>query len=280
MLRTAQPSPLTPVPPANIELSAAHDLVTSLGSTTITAVVTDSNGNPAGATLSSTTTSGGEVGEFTSTVFGTYTATYTAPMMDVGAEMAETITVSTDGISDSLTLNLLGEEPIDVDELQVRGTVYKDDGEVTAGNVTVMIDAGANSDTDTTGSDGSYAVAFLGFGSAIATTGDTVSIGVEGANVVSLTVNGVAVAGDSFTLRNDVLEKVEAGEAVTVDVTTDIAIPTRFADSLTVKGTVFKEDGTTPAGVGLEVEVTIGSRTLMDTTEFGWFLCCVRHRFR
>ena len=54
--------------PANIELSAAHDTVTSLASTTVTATVTDSNGNPAGATLTRSTTRGGEVGEFTSTI--------------------------------------------------------------------------------------------------------------------------------------------------------------------------------------------------------------------
>ena len=48
-------------PPAAIALSASPTTVTSLGSSTITAVVTDSNGNPAGATLTATTTSGGTV---------------------------------------------------------------------------------------------------------------------------------------------------------------------------------------------------------------------------
>jgi hypothetical protein len=248
-------------PPANIELSAAHDTVVSLSSTTITAEVTDSTGNPAGATLASTTTSGGEVGDFTSTVFGTYTATYSAPTIDVGVEMVETVTVSTDGISDSLTLNLLGEEPIPVGELVVRGTVFKEDGEVSAANVTVTIEAGSNSDAKTTNADGSYAVAFLGFGNTVATTGDTVSVDVGGANVVGLTVNGVSMSGDSFILRNAVLEKVAAGEPVIVDVTTDIVIPPRSVDSLTVKGTVFKEDKTTPVGPGIRVEITVGSNS-------------------
>ena len=260
-------------PPANIELSAAHDTVTSLASTTITAVVTDSNGNPAGATLTRSTTSGGEVGEFTSTVFGTYTATYTAPMIDVGVQMAETITVTAaDGVSDDLTLNLLGEDPIPVDALEIGGTVYKEDGKIIAADADVMITVGSMSDTGTTDANGSYGVAFLGFGSTVATTGDTVSVAVTDADgnpasVVMISVNGVAVSGDNFTLLNAILEKVAAGEAVTVDVTTDIVIPPRSVDSLTVKGTVFKEDGTTPAGLGLTVEVTVGSMSDTDTTE-------------
>ena len=134
-------------PPAAIALSAAHDTVPSLSSTTITATVTDSNGNPAGAALTAATTSGVEVGEFSSSVFGTYTATYTAPMIDVGAQVAETVTVSTDGIEDSVTLNLLGEPPIDVDELVVRGTAYKEDGEIIADGVNVTVTVESDSAT-------------------------------------------------------------------------------------------------------------------------------------
>lgn len=254
-------------PPAAIELSAAHDTVPGLTSTTLTAMVTDINGNAAGAALTAATTSGGTVGDFSSTVFGTYTATYTAPMIDVGTQVAETVTVSTDGISDSVMLNLLGEPPIDVDALEVRGTVYKEDGEIIADGVTVTVTIESNSETDTTGSDGGYGVAFLGFGQTVATTGNTVSVAVDGANVVSLTVNGVAQAGSDVLLLNAILEKVAAGEAITVDVTTDIVIPPRSVDSLSVTGTVFKEDGTTPAGAGLTVEVTVGSQTGTDTTE-------------
>ena len=82
--------------------------------------------------------------------------------------------------------------------------------------------------------------------------------------MVALTVNGVEQAGSQVLLLNAILEKVAAGEAVTVDVTTDIDIPPRSVDSLVVKGTVFKEDGTTPAGAGLTVEVTVGSQILRD----------------
>ena len=257
--------------PANIALDANPTRVTSLGSSTVTATVTDSNGNPAGATLTATTTSGGSVGEFTGT-FGTYTATYTAPMVAMGDEGPETITVSTDGASADITLDLTSEPPIRVDTLVLDGTVYKEDGEIIAAGVDVMITVGSMSDTDTTDANGAYGVAFLGFGSTVATTGDTVSVAVTDADgnpasVVMISVNGVAVSGDNFTLLNDILEKVEAGESVTVDVTTDIDIPPRSVDSLTVKGTVFKEDGTTPAGLGLTVEVTVGSMSDTDTTE-------------
>ena len=257
-------------PPAAIALSAAHGTVPSLSSTTITAMVTDSNGNAAGAALTGATMSGGTVGEFSSTVFGTYTATYTAPMIDVGAQVAETVTVSTDGISNSLMLNLLGEPPIDVDALEIRGTVYKADGEIIADGVAVTVTVESSSETDTAGADGSYGVAFLGFGQTVATTGNTLSVAVDGAganNVVALTVNGVKQPGSEVLLLNAILEKVAAGEAVAVDVTTDIPIPPRFADSLSVTGTVYKEDGTTPAGAGLSVEVTVGSQTDTDTTD-------------
>ena len=257
--------------PANIALDANPTRVTSLGSSTVTATVTDSNGNPAGATLTATTTSGGSVGEFTGT-FGTYTATYTAPMVAMGDEGPETITVSTDGASADITLDLTSEPPIPVDTLVLDGTVYKEDGEIIAAGVDVMITVGSMSDTDTTDANGAYGVAFLGFGATVATTGDTVSVAVTDADgnpasVVMISVNGVAVSGGNFTLLNDILEKVKAGESVTVDVTTDIDIPPRSVDSLTVKGTVFKEDGTTPAGLGLTVEVTVGSMSDTDTTE-------------
>ena len=267
VLRTAKPSLLTPVHPLQSHLARPTTPSPVSVVPPLTATVTDSNGNPAGAALTAATTSGVEVGEFSSSVFGTYTATYTAPMIDVGAQVAETVTVSTDGIEDSVTLNLLGEPPIDVDELVVRGTAYKEDGEIIADGVNVTVTVGSDSASKTAGSDGSYGVAFLGFGQTVATTGNTLSVAVDGANVVALTVNGVEQAGSQVLLLNAILEKVAAGEAVTVDVTTDIDIPPRSVDSLVVKGTVFKEDGTTPAGAGLTVEVTVGSDSASKTTE-------------
>ena len=255
-------------PPAKIVLSANPTTVTSLGSSTITAMVTDASGNPVGGLrLTATPTT---VGEFTSTAFGTYTATYSAPEVD--AEGTETITVSTDGISEDLILNLTPEPPIEVSLIEIGGTVYKEDGEVPAESVDVEIMVGSQTQMDTTDADGSYSVAFVGLGTAAATTGNLVFVVVADANVVGLSVNGIEQGGSQFPLVNDILEKVKAGESVTVDVTTDIVIPPRSVNFLTVEGMVFKEGSTVPAGGGLNVTVTVGSQApQMDTTDTNGF---------
>ena len=256
-------------PPANIDVTADPTVVTSLGSSTITAVVTDSNGNPAGGTLTPETTSGGTVGDFTSTVFGTYTAIYSAPELDVEETetITETITVSSGDASGSVEIELLPEEPIPVTILTIEGTVYKEDGEVPADGVDVTVTVGENSQTATTDADG-YMVLFIGdLITAVATTGDMVSIAVADANVVSLNVNGTEQAGSSFRLTNDILEKVEAGDPVVVDVTTDIVIPPRSVTSLVVEGMVYKEDGETSADSGLDVTVTVGENSQTVQTD-------------
>ena len=257
-------------PPATVDVTAAPTIVTSLGSATITAMVTDSNGNAAGGELTAETTSGGTVGEFTSTVFGTYTADYTAPELDVESTetIMETITVSTGDVSGSTTIELLPEDPIDVTILTVEGIVYKEDGEITADEgteVTVTVDGTPK--TTTTDANG-YMVLFIGdLISPVATTGNEVSIAVGDANVVSLTVNGTARAGSSFRLVNDILEKVAAGDPIVADVTTDIVIPPRTVSSLVVEGMVYKEDRITPAGSGLDVTVTLRENTQTESTQ-------------
>ena len=254
-------------PPAAIALSANPTTVTSLGSSTITAMVTDSSSNPVGGL--SLTTSSETVSEFTSTAFGTYTATYTAPMVAMGAEGPETITVSAAGISADITLDLTSEPPIDVSFIKIEGTVYKEDGEVPADGVDVTVTVGSNSpQMDTTDADGSYSVAFVGLGTPAAITSDPVSVVVADANVVVLGVNGIQHGGSQFPLVNDILAKVKAGESVIVNVTTNIVIPDRSVNFLTVEGMVFKEGGTTSAGGGLDVMVTVGSNPpQMDTTD-------------
>ena len=261
-------------PPAKIVLSANPTTVTSRGSSTITAMVSDASDNPVGGlTLTGDPSGDGEISGFTSTAFGTYTATYTAPMVAMGEEGPETITVSTDGVSDTITLDLTSEPPIDVSLIEVGGTVYKEDGEVPANGVTVTVIVGSNApDMDTTDTVGSYTSAFVGIGRPAATTGDAVSIAVANANVVALEVNGVVHSGSQFPLVNDILEKVKAGESVIVDVTTDIVIPPRSVNFLTVEGMVFKEGSTVPAGGGLNVMVTVGSQApQMDTTDTNGF---------
>ena len=256
-------------PPANVVVTADPTVVTSLSSSTITAVVTDSNGNAAGATLTASATSGGTVGEFALTVFGTYTATYSAPELDVEETetITETITVLAGDASGVVMLELLPEDPIDVTVLTIEGRVYKEDGEIPADGVEITVMVGSTPQTTTTDADG-YMVLFIrDLITPVATTGDRVSVAVADANVVALNVNGTEQLGSSFRLINDILEKVQVGGSVTVDVTTDIVIPPRSVNALVVKGMVSKEDGTTSVGSGLEVTVTVGSASQMTTTE-------------
>ena len=244
-------------PPANIALSTDNDTVSSFGSATITATVTDSNGNGVGGqSLTGATTSGGTLTEFAAdpASFGDYTATYS--VLEVAAEGTETVTASIGGISAELTFNLTPEPPIEVNVLTVGGTVFKEDGEVPADGVDVMIMLGSMTKTDTTDADGSFSEAFIDLSMPVARTGDTVTIVVKDAN-------GAEVGGTEFRLTNDLL----GGEPIDVKITTTIVIPPRSVNVLTVTGMVSKEDGTTSAGAGLDVTVMVGSETRADTTD-------------
>ena len=265
-------------PPEDIALSASPMTVSSLGSSRITAMVTDAGGNPVGGlSLTGTPMSRGTVGDFTSTAFGTYAATYTAPLVEMGDEGPETITVTaTDGVvevSGNQMLDLTSEPPIDVSAIAIAGQVYKTDGEVPADGVTVTVTVGSNSPkTDTTAANGSYSAALVTPGTTAATTGDIVAVAVANANVVSLEVNGIVHSGSQFPLGNDILERVQVGERVTVNVTTDIVIPPRSVTVLKVQGTVLKESSTVSAGSGLTVTVTVGSNSpKTDTTDANGF---------
>ena len=243
-------------PAATIALSAAPMTVTSLGSSTITAVVSDSAGNGVGGqSLTAATTSGGAVGAFTETTFGTYTATYTAPTVAMDEEGPETITVSTAGISADITLDLTSEPPIPVNIITIEGTVYKEDGEVPADGVTVTVTVGSNQPQErTTDADGSYEVTLVEPLNPVATTGDTISVVVTDAS-------GTERGRETVALINDILEQVRDNQMpVTVDVTTDIVIPPRSVNVLEVMGKVYKEDGLTAADGGLNVTVTVGSQ--------------------
>ena len=242
-------------PPAAITLTASPDTVSSLGSATITAMVTDSNGNGVGgASLIGMASGSGAVGAFTADAkFGSYTATYTAPMVD--AEGTEMITVSTDGVSADVTLNLTPEPPIEVNLLVIEGIVYKADGGVPADGVTATVTVGSNApETRTTAADGGFEVTLLDPLAPVARTGDLVSIVVTDAA-------GVERGSTQLPLTNDRLD----GTAVMVSVTTDIVVPPRSVSVLVIEGMVSKEDGTTSVGGGLNVTVTVGS--MSDTVQ-------------
>lgn len=245
-------------PPADITLTASSNTVSSLGSATITVTVTDSNGNGVGgASLTGTASGSGSVGAFAADAakFGSYTATYTAPMVE--AEGSETVTVSTDGVSADLTLKLTPEPPIEVNLLVIEGIVYKVDGGVPADGVTATVTVGSNApETRTTDADGSFEVTLINPLAPVARTGDLVSVVVTDAT-------GAERGSTQLPLTNDRLD----GTAVMVSVTTDIVVPPRSVNALVVEGTVHKEDGATGAGSGLNVMVTVGSTTQTVQTE-------------
>ena len=243
-------------PPANIALSTDSETVSSFGNATITATVTDSNGNGVGGQSLTRDALSGTLTEFAAdpSNFGTYTATYS--VLEVAVEGTETVTASTAGISAELTFNLTPEPPIEVNVLTVGGKVFKVDGEVPADGVNVEITLGSMTKTDTTDEDGSFSEAFIDLSTPVARTGFTVTI------VVTDAV-GTVVGGTEFRLTNDLLD----GAPVEVSITTTIVIPPRSVTILTVTGMVSKEDGETSAGGGLDVTVTVGSMTEMDTTD-------------
>ena len=130
-------------PPAAIAVSAAPETVSSFASAIITAMVTDSNGNGVGGlTPTGTTASGGTLASFAPTrTFGSYTATYTAPMVD--AEGTETVTVTADGVSGQVSLALTPVPPVEVSLLDIMGIVCKVDGITPADGVTVTVTVGS-----------------------------------------------------------------------------------------------------------------------------------------
>ena len=109
-------------PPTEISLRTLPDTVSSYGSAIITATVRDAAGNGVGGLmLSATTSSGGALTPFVAdaTQFGRYTATYTAPVVEVaGTEM---ITATIEGISAERSLTLNPVPPKEVSTIVVTG---------------------------------------------------------------------------------------------------------------------------------------------------------------
>ena len=248
-------------PPTAIEVSAAPETVSSFGSAVITAMVADSNGNGVdGLTPTGTTLSGGTLTNFApTTTFGSYTATYTAPMVD--AEGTETVTVMVDGISGQASLTLTPVPPVDVSVLDLMGTVSKVDGVTPADGVTVTVTVGSRSDTRTTGTDGSFTATFVNPFGTVASTGDLVSI-------VVTDDTGAKRGGEDFHLTNDLLG--EGGTAIIkqLKVGTDIVVPPRSVNVLVVEGVVISDDDVSPVtDVDFTVTVTIESSLTKEVTE-------------
>ncbi|MYE87900.1 hypothetical protein F4X33_02745, partial [Candidatus Poribacteria bacterium] len=251
--------------PAAVTVSAVPTGVSSGGSSIITAMVSDSSGNGVGGqSLTAETSSGGTVTAFTesTTRLGSYSATYTAPVVD--AEGTDTITVTVGTISGEATLQLTPVPPVEVNILNVEGTVFMADGETPAAGVEVEVTVGSNTpQMGTTDADG-YFVTFLDLLAPVARGGDPVSIVVTDAN------------GGTHGPYTSVLSNDELGEGGTAtvkrDVTTDIPVPPRSVNVLVINGVVYTIDGETPAE-GVSVVVTVGSTALPATTtgENGFF---------
>ncbi len=239
--------------PAAIALTAVPDTVSSLGRSIITAMVSDNKGNGVGGvSLTGAASNGGTLTNFASAaIFGTYTATYTAPMVD--AEGADMITVTTDDISAEVTVNLTPVPPREVTILTVDGTVFKEDGEIPADNIKVTVTVGTNSpQMDTTDTDGNYSVTLFSPLATVARTGDPVSIVVTDATDAK---RGEA----SLILNNDYLGEDGTGAVTDANVTTDIVIPPRSVSVLSVEGVIYSDDGSPIEDVDITVTVTIGA---------------------
>ena len=249
-------------PPAAIAVSAAPETVSSFASAIITAMVTDNNGNGVGGlTPTGTTASGGTLASFAPTrTFGSYTAIYTAPMVD--AEGTETVTVTAGGVSGQVSLMLTPVPPVDVSLLDIGGTVFKADGITPADGVTVTITVGSNApDTGTTGTDGSFSATFFNPLGTVARTGDLVSI-------VVTDDTGAERGREEFPLNNDQLGEGGTATFTVPKVMTDIVVPPRFVNVLVVEGVVLSSDGVSPVeNVDFTVTVTVESSLTGGVTD-------------
>jgi hypothetical protein len=240
-------------PPAAITVSVAPETVSSLGNATITAMVTDSNGNGVGGLIPAGTALSGTVSDFAAArAFGSYTAAYTAPMVD--AEGTDTITVTADGVSGEETLNLTPVPPVHVTILDISGTVFKVDDVTPADGVTVTITVGANPpEVRTTDENGGYLVTLFSPVDTVAGTGDAVSI-------VVTDDTGAERGREEFRLTNDQLGEGGTGAFTAPKVVTDIIVPPRSVSILVVEGIIYSDDGVSPLeDVDITVTVTVGS---------------------
>ena len=236
-------------PPAAIALQASPDTVSSYGRSALTATVTDAAGNGVGGlTLTATPSSGGTLTPFAAAQFGTYTATYTAPLVE--AEGTETITVTVGGISAEQFLTLNPVPPKEVSSIIVTGTVYKEGGKVHGGpasGIDVTVTIGQNPpQMRTTGADGTYTATVLSLtNEVVARTGDIVTL-------VATDAAGQRGYAE-FVLTNERLEDDENPDDAVVsslDVVTDI---TATSQALLVTGIVTLDDGITAATSELRV---------------------------
>ena len=124
--------------PSTLAISANPMEVSSGGSAMISATVADANGNGVGGLAPSGSGGTGSVGDFAEAAeIGSYTATYTAPMVD--AEGTDIVTVNVGDLTGVATVSLTPVPPIMVPVLAVSGTINKEDGTGSVPGVNVNV---------------------------------------------------------------------------------------------------------------------------------------------
>ena len=175
---------------------------------------------------------------------GSYTAAYTAPMVE--AEGTDIVTVNVGDLTGVATVNLTPEPPMMVSILVVNGTINKADGTGSVPGVNVAVTVNDKDAVSTTSNEnGGYSVTLVSPGGNAASTGDAVSVVVTDANGVERGSNGIV-------LTNEHLGDGDSS-VVTVDVTTDIGATT---SALVVTGTVFREASTIAIDDVFDIVVT------------------------
>ena len=219
--------------------------VSSLGNAMVSATVTDASGNGVGGLAPMGSAGSGSVGDFSEgAAIGSYTATYTAPMVE--AEGTDIVTVNVGDLTGVATVNLTPEPPMMVSILVVNGTINKADGTGSVPGVNVAVTVNAKDPISTTSDEnGSYSVTLVSPSGNAASTGDAVTVVVTDAN-------GMERGSNAKVLTNEDLGDGDSS-VVTIDVTTDIGATT---SALVVSGSVFREASEIPIDDVFDITVT------------------------
>jgi len=231
-------------PAETVNVMANPNTVVSLGVSLITAIVTDINGNPVtDETVTIEVTGTGTVSAVTNVGDGTYTATYTAPVVE--ADVVETITATATKANKSGTapFNLVIEPPDETNAMNIEGVVFIEDGETHApADFLDVYVVNKTKEMSAVGRVGAiYQIVFLNLSGIAASSNDIIEVTVKD------------IRGD---VRGQVLHTLTKAEVeaklATIDVTIDLK---EITTTLAVAGTVFLQDGVTPAPRTLNVTV-------------------------
>ena len=228
--------------PSSLTVSVSPSSVSSGGSAVVSLMVADASGNGVGGLTPASSVESGSVSGFAEgDEIGSYSATYTAPMVE--AEGTDVVTVHAADLTGVATVSLTPEPPVMVSILVVTGTVNKADGTGSVPGVDVEVTVNDHAPVSTTtDGNGSYTVTMVDPGGNAASTGDIVS--------VVVTDDGNVVGSVDEVLTNEDLDS--DSPVVTIDVPTSIVSTT---SALVVTGTVYHEGGSLPVGSGMGVSV-------------------------